>query len=86
MNLALRRFLQFCTVPLIILPYFFFKSVFCRDGIHFSFYGNHLFTLYLNSVISFCNEFYEVFLNPYQLATLGEQPPSDTVRYSIPLL
>ena len=46
MNLALHRFFQFYTVPLIISPYFFFsKSDFCRDGIHFSFYGNNLFTL-----------------------------------------
>ena len=59
MNLALHRFLHFYAVPLIVSPYFFFsRSAFCRDGIHFSFYGNHLFTLYLHNVISFCNEFY----------------------------
>ena len=67
MNLTLHRFLQFYTIPLIISPFFFFrKSPFCQESIHFFFYVKHLFSLYLHRVILFCNE-----ISPYFYSSLS---------------
>ena len=57
LNYALYNYIDFCALKLFIVPPSFRNvlepKLFCKDTVHFSFHGNHVFTIILFNVIQY---------------------------------